>query len=184
MALTPSNMLALNTQAPEFALPNPLSGQTVKLSDFSGQPVVIAFICNHCPFVLHTQDAFVKLAREYQAKGVAVVAISSNDVNDYPEDAPEKMAELARQNNYSFPYLYDADQSVAHAYDAACTPDLYLFDAQHRLYYRGQFDASRPSNQEPVDGADLRQALDQLLAGQAAPEIQTPSMGCNIKWKE
>lgn len=183
MARTPSNMLALNTFAPDFALLEPATGHTVRLADFAGQPLLVAFICNHCPFVIHIQEAFAQLAREYQARGVAVVAINSNDVANYPDDAPEKMIEAVRENGYTFPYLFDETQAIARAYDAACTPDLYLFDAQHRLYYRGQFDNARPGNDEPVNGADLRQALDALLDGQSAPEVQKPSLGCNIKWK-
>ena len=183
MARTPSNMLALNTPAPDFALLEPATGRTVRLADFAGQPLLVAFICNHCPFVIHIQEAFAQLAREYQVRGVAVVAINSNDVANYPDDSPEKMIEAVRNHGYTFPYLFDESQAIARAYDAACTPDLYLFDAQHRLYYRGQFDNARPGNDEPVNGADLRQALDALLDGQSAPEVQKPSLGCNIKWK-
>lgn len=184
MARTPSNMLALNTPAPDFALPEPASGKTVRLTDFAGQPLLVAFICNHCPFVIHIQTEFAQLAREYQARGVAVVAINSNDVANYPDDSPEKMIVTARENGYTFPYLFDETQAVARAYDAACTPDLYLFDAQHRLYYRGQFDDARPGNDAPVNGADLRAALDCLLDEKPAPQVQKPSLGCNIKWKE
>ena len=183
MARTPSNMLALNTPAPDFALLEPATGRTVRLADFAGQPLLVAFICNHCPFVIHIHAAFAQLAREYQARGVAVVAINSNDIANYPDDSPEKMIETVRNHGYTFPYLFDESQAIARAYDAACTPDLYLFDAQHRLYYRGQFDNARPGNDEPVNGADLRQALDALLDGQSAPEVQKPSLGCNIKWK-
>ena len=184
MARTPSNMLALHTPAPDFSLPEPATGQTVQLSDFAGQPVLVAFICNHCPFVIHIQKEFAQMAREYQQRGVAVVAINANDVANYPDDSPEKMIEAVKDNDYSFPYLFDESQQVARAYDAACTPDLYLFDAKHRLYYRGQFDDSRPGNEIPVSGADLKNALDHLLAGKPAPEEQKPSLGCNIKWKE
>lgn len=184
MARTPSNMLALHTPAPDFSLFEPSTGQTVQLSDFAGQPVLVAFICNHCPFVIHIQKEFAQMAREYHQRGVAVVAINANDVANYPDDSPEKMIEAVKDNDYSFPYLFDESQQVARAYDAACTPDLYLFDAKHRLYYRGQFDDSRPGNEIPVSGADLKNALDHLLAGKPAPEEQKPSLGCNIKWKE
>ena len=183
MARTPSNMLALNTPAPDFGLIEPASGRTVRLADFNGQPLLVAFICNHCPFVIHIQAAFAQMAAEYQQRGVAVVAINANDVANYPDDSPEKMIEAVREHGYSFPYLFDETQTVARAYDAACTPDFYLFDAQHRLYYRGQFDNARPGNDEPVNGVDLRHALDAVLAQQPAPEGQKPSLGCNIKWK-
>ena len=183
MARTPSNMLALNTPAPDFGLIEPASGRTVRLADFDGQPLLVAFICNHCPFVIHIQAAFAQMAAEYQQRGVAVVAINANDVANYPDDSPEKMIEAVREHGYSFPYLFDETQTVARAYDAACTPDFYLFDAQHRLYYRGQFDNARPGNDEPVNGSDLRQALDAVLTQQPAPEGQKPSLGCNIKWK-
>lgn len=184
MARTPSKMLALNTPAPDFALLEPATGRTVRLSDFSGQPLLVAFICNHCPFVIHIQHEWAQLARDYQARGVAVVAINANDVANYPDDSPEKMIEAVREYGYTFPYLFDETQAVARAFDAACTPDFYLFDAQHRLYYRGQLDDARPGNDQPVDGADLRLALDALLSGQPAPKAQKPSLGCNIKWKE
>ena len=183
MARTPSNMLALNTPAPDFALIEPASGRTVRLADFNGQPLLVAFICNHCPFVIHIQAAFAQMAAEYQQRGVAVVAINANDVANYPDDSPEKMIEAVREHRYSFPYLFDETQTVARAYDAACTPDFYLFDAQHCLYYRGQFDNARPGNDEPVNGSDLRQALDAVLTQQPAPEGQKPTLGCNIKWK-
>jgi peroxiredoxin len=185
MAETPSTMLPLGTTAPNFSLPDP-SGKLVSLDDdnFKNAPaLVVAFLCNHCPFVKHIQKQFAALAKEYQARGVAVVAISSNDVENYPEDSPEKMAEESKQAGYSFPYLYDESQQVAKAYRAACTPDLYLFDRDRRLVYRGQFDDSRPGNGRPVTGADLRTALDAVLAGHAVPANQRPSIGCNIKWK-
>ncbi len=184
MALTPSNMLPLGTPAPDFSLPDPLTGERVSLSHISnGRPLIVAFICNHCPYVVHVRDSFAALAAEYLAKGVATVAICSNDVTTHPDDAPEKMAELARQLDFSFPYLHDETQEVARAYDAACTPDFYLFDAGLRLVYRGQMDGSRPKNDVPNDGRDLRLALDALLAGEPIPTAQTPSMGCGIKWK-
>lgn len=182
MALTPSTMLALGTPAPEFELPD-TTGRKVKRSDFAGQPLLVAFICNHCPYVKHIREGFATLAKEYQAKGVAVVGISSNDVKSHPDDAPQKMAEEVRSVGYTFPYLYDETQSVAKAYRAACTPDLYVFDKIHSLAYRGQLDASRPGNGIPVTGSDLRAALDAVLAGQPPTAEQKPSIGCNIKWK-
>ncbi len=183
MARTPSTMLELGTPAPDFSLPSPISGDTVSLSDYRGKPLLVVFACNHCPYVLHILDAFADFAREYGNKGLNIVMINANDVANYPDDSPEKMVELARQYGFDFPYLYDESQQVAQAYRAACTPDFFLFDADHRLYYRGQFDASRPRNDEPVTGADLRAAADALLAGQPAPSEQVPSLGCNIKWK-
>lgn len=183
MARTPSTMLALGTPAPDFSLLEPATGKTVSLSDFKGQPLLVAFICNHCPYVIHIQQVFARFAEEYQAKGVAVVAINANDVANYPDDSPEKMIQQVNDIPYTFPYLFDESQQVAKAYQAACTPDFFLFDANHKLYYRGQFDASRPSNDEPVTGKDMRAALDSLLAGVAAPENQLASLGCNIKWK-
>ncbi|KPK40607.1 MAG: alkyl hydroperoxide reductase [Gammaproteobacteria bacterium SG8_47] len=184
MALTPSTMLELDTPAPQFALPEPLTGKTVSLDDFaSASALVVIFMCNHCPYVKHIRSQLVQFAHDYRDKGLAVVAISSNDVANYPDDAPEKMAADAKALGYPFPYLYDGDQSVAKAYRAACTPDLYLFDAQRRLVYRGQFDDSRPGNNRPVTGADLRAAVDAVLTGQPVSTAQTPSIGCNIKWK-
>jgi peroxiredoxin len=183
MAETASTMLPLGTSAPDFSLPDP-SGKLVSLNDFKdARALLVAFICNHCPYVKHIQKQFASLAKEYQARGVGVVAINSNDVESYPEDRPEKMAEEIKQAGYTFPYLYDESQQVAKAYRAACTPDLYLFDRDHRLVYRGQFDDSRPGNARPVSGADLRTALDAVLAGGAVPGNQKPSVGCNIKWK-
>ena len=185
MALTPSTMLELGTPAPAFALPEPATDKQVNLEDFSGsKALLVLFICNHCPYVKHIADALASFAREYQPKGVAVVAISSNDAGYRAEDGPEFMAQEARQRGYSFPYLYDESQAVAKAYRAACTPDLFLFDAEHKLVYRGQFDASRPGNDIPVSGADLRAAADALLAGEPMPAQQIPSIGCNIKWKQ
>jgi peroxiredoxin len=183
MALTPSTMLPLGTEAPRFSLPD-TDGRTVSLVEFKAQPaLLVMFLCNHCPYVKHVRHELARLGREYQAKGVAVVAISSNDVAAYPDDSPEKMREEKRQAGYAFPYLYDASQEVARAYHAACTPDFYLFDANRRLVYRGQMDGSRPGNDVPVTGTDLRAALDALLAGRAVNADQKPSMGCNIKWK-
>lgn len=183
MARTPSTMLELGTPAPDFALPEPATGKTVALQDFIGQPLLLAFICNHCPYVIHIRSAFAELAREYQERGVAVVAVNANDASNYPDDSPEKMVGEVKAHAYTFPYLYDESQQVAKACQAACTPDLFLFDASHKLFYRGQFDDSRPRNSEPVTGADLRAALDALLAGKQAPSEQKASLGCNIKWK-
>jgi len=183
MAETPSTMLPLGTKAPPFRLPDP-HGKRVSLDDFKDAPALLAvFICNHCPYVKHIRSRFAELAKEYQAKGVGVVGINSNDVANYPDDRPEKMAEEIKQVGYTFPYLYDESQEVAKAYRAACTPDFYLFDREHRLVYRGQFDDSRPGNGRPVTGADLRAALDAVLAGRPVPSNQRPSLGCNIKWK-
>ncbi|MEE4377458.1 MAG: thioredoxin family protein [Candidatus Competibacteraceae bacterium] len=183
MAQTPSTMLDLGTPAPDFALPEPATGKTVSLADLKNAPaLLVVFMCNHCPFVKHIRSALAEFAREYQAKGLAMVGISSNDVADHPDDSPEKMAQEVKTAGYVFPYLYDEDQSVAKAYQAACTPDFFLFDAEHKLVYRGQFDGSRPGNQQPVTGADLRAAVDALLAGQPVPTEQKPSIGCNIKW--
>ena len=183
MARTPSTMLTLGTPAPDFALTDVRTGQTVSLSDFSeAKGLVVAFWCNHCPFVKHVEDAFVDFAAWAMEQGVAVVAISSNDVAAYPQDGPEPMAALAHEKGYGFPYLFDESQEVAKAYQAACTPDLYLFDADGALYYRGQFDDARPSLPAPADGRDLRAAVTALVAGEAAPVEQRPSLGCNIKW--
>ncbi|MAT95902.1 MAG: thioredoxin family protein [Anaerolineaceae bacterium] len=185
MTAVPSNMLPLGTVAPDFELPDVVSGRQLRLASVkSDKATVIMFICNHCPYVKHVNKGLVKLARDYQAQGVSFVAISSNDVEAYPEDAPDKMQAVAAQQGYSFPYLYDADQSVAKAYQAACTPDFYVFDADLRLIYRGQMDSSRPRNDMPVTGEDLRTALDAVLAGEPVSAEQRPSLGCNIKWKE
>ena len=183
MTETASTMLPLGTTAPHFHLPDPHGKQTSS-EDFKGaSALLVAFICNHCPYVKHIRSRFAALATEYQARGVAVVAISSNDVENFPEDAPEKMAEEIVQAGYTCPYLYDESQDVAKAYRAACTPDFFLFDRNRRLAYRGQFDDSRPKNGLPVTGADLRAALEAVLADHAVPGEQKPSVGCNIKWK-
>jgi peroxiredoxin len=183
MALTPSTMLPLGTTAPPFTLRDPRGG-TVSLDDLAGAPgVLVMFICNHCPYVQHIREELARFAREVQQKGLAVAAVSSNDVENYPDDSPEKMAEEAERFGYTFPYLFDETQEVARAYRAACTPDFFLFDRDLKLVYRGQFDGSRPGNDVPVTGEDLRAAVDALLAGRPVPEEQTPSMGCNIKWK-
>ena len=183
MALTPSTMVPLGTPAPEFALPD-TDGKVVKLSDFAGSPaILVAFICNHCPYVKHIRTAFAQLAADYIAKGVAVVGISSNDAVAYPDDSPEKMKLEKAAAGYAFPYLYDESQQVAKAYSAACTPDFFVYDANRKLAYRGQMDSSRPGNGKPNDGADLRAALDATLAGKRVEGQQWPSIGCNIKWK-
>jgi len=176
-------MLPLGTTAPEFRLPD-ISGKIVSLADFQGSPaLLIAFICNHCPYVKHLRGGLAQLARDYNARGVAVAGISSNDTANYPADSPAKMAEEARAAGYIFPYLFDESQDVAKAYRAACTPDFFLFDRDRQLAYRGQFDDSRPGNGLPVTGKDLRAALDAILAGRPASPNQKPSIGCNIKWK-
>ena len=182
MARTPSTMLPLGTKAPDFALVN-VDGSTKSLKDFEGAPaLVVIFMCNHCPFVKHLADPLAQFAAEYMAKGAAIVAISSNDVASHPADSPEQMVREAEERGYAFPYLYDETQEVAKAYRAACTPDFFLFDGDRKLVYRGQFDSSRPDSGTPVTGADLRAALDAVLAGEKPSEKQTPSIGCNIKW--
>ncbi|MFM8251116.1 MAG: thioredoxin family protein [Planctomycetota bacterium] len=183
MVKTASTMLPLGTRAPDFSLIN-VDGRTLQRSDFESAPaLLVAFWCNHCPFVKHIVGAFVELAREFQARGVAIVAINSNDASKYPDDSPERMVHEAEERGFTFPYLFDEEQEAAKAYRAACTPDFFLFDQQHQLVYRGQFDASRPGNGQPVTGQDLRAALNAVLAGQPIPEPQRPSIGCNIKWK-
>src|SRR6185312_594890 len=183
MAETRSTMLPLGTTAPGFDLPDP-SGKRVSLADYKDAPaLLVAFICNHCPFVKHMRKEFAAFAKQYQARGVGIIAINSNDVENYPLDSPEKMAEEIKLAGYTFPYLHDESQEVAKAYRAACTPDFYLFDRERRLVYRGQFDDSRPGNTRPVTGADMRSAVDAVLAGQAVRDDQKPSVGCNIKWK-
>ncbi|MEM1405328.1 MAG: thioredoxin family protein [Bacteroidota bacterium] len=184
MALTPSNMLPLGTEAPFFKLPDTISGKTLTWDELqSDVATVIMFICNHCPYVKHIQQELVKLAEDYIPEGVKFIAISSNDVDNYPEDAPELMHDEAKKWGYPFPYLYDETQAVARAYDAACTPDFYIFDKENKLVYRGQLDSSRPGNEKPLTGADMRSALDDLLKGNPISENQIPSQGCNIKWR-
>ena len=183
MVMTASTMLPLGTLAPDFGLPD-AQGNTVSLADFAQAPaLLVVFMCNHCPFVKHILKQFVELVKEYQAKGVAVVGINSNDVTSFPEDRPEMMAKVARQQGFTFAYLYDEAQEVAKAYHAACTPDFFLLDREMKLVYRGQMDDSRPGNNVPVTGSDLRAALDAVLEGKKVAEPQKPSMGCNIKWK-
>jgi peroxiredoxin len=182
MALTPSTMLPLGTPAPDFRLPD-TSGKIVAPGDFKSAPALaVFFICNHCPYVKHIQAGLAQFARDYQARGAAIVAISANDVRDHPDDSPAKMAQEAKRAGYTFPYLYDESQAVAKSYRAACTPDIFLFDAGRKLVYRGQFDDSRPGNGVPVTGKDLRAAMDAVLAGKPVSERQVPSVGCNIKW--
>jgi peroxiredoxin len=183
MSLTPSTMLPLGTVAPGFRLSD-TDGKTVSLDDFKGAPaLLVAFICNHCPYVKHVRHELARLGKEYQGKGVAVVGISSNDVNTYPDDSPKMMAKEKAEVGYAFPYLYDESQQVAIAYKAACTPDFYVFNKDQKLVYRGQLDGSRPGNPIPVTGKDLRSALDAALAGKPVSDDQRPSIGCNIKWK-
>src|SRR5580698_5294323 len=183
MALTPSTMLALGTSAPDFKLPD-TNGKMVSLADFKSAPaLLVLFICNHCPYVKHIRIGLAHLARDYAPKGVGIVGISSNDAANYPDDSPARMKEEAKSAGYFFPYLYDETQAVAKAYHAACTPDFFLFDTEHRLVYRGQLDDSRPGNAMPVSGKDLRAALDAALSGKDVSKDQKPSLGCNIKWK-
>jgi len=183
MALTPSTMLPLGTPAPDFNLPD-TNGKFVSLAGFKDRAaLVVIFLCNHCPYVIHIRTGLAQLARDYTPKNVGIVGINANDVKNYPADSPAKMKEEVTKAGYTFPYLYDESQAVARAYRAACTPDIYLFDRGRRLVYRGQFDASRPGNGIPVTGKDLRAALDAVLAGRTTSEFQAPSMGCNIKWK-
>ena len=180
-----STMLALGTAAPDFALPDVVSGKTVSRDDYRGKTgLLVMFICAHCPYVKHIEKSLGELGREYADKPVAIVAISSNDIVTYPNDSPENMKQQAEAQGFNFPYLYDESQSVAHAYEAACTPDFFLFDSGFKLVYRGQYDSSRPKTEIPVTGEDLRCAIDLLLAGKPVPEDQRASIGCNIKWKE
>lgn len=181
--MVPSTMLALDTPAPDFSLPEPATGETISLSDFSGtEALLIVFLSNHCPFVKHLADHFAGVAAEYQGRGVAVVGINANDITTHPDDSPAKMKEEVARRGYTFPYLFDESQEVAKAYRAACTPDFFLFGADGKLAYRGQYDASRPSLGVPVTGADLRAAMDAVLAGEV-PSEQMPSVGCSIKWR-
>lgn len=184
MALTESKMLALGTPAPAFNLLEPATGKMHSLDELkSSKATVIVFMCNHCPFVKHIIDKLSELADDYQQEGVKFIGINSNDVANFPEDAPEKMIEFAAAHQLSFPYLFDETQKVAKAYDAACTPDFFVFDKDLRCVYRGRFDDARPGNDHPVTGDDLREALDAVLDGEEVFADQHPSMGCNIKWK-
>ena len=183
MVKTASTMLPLGKKAPDFSLVS-VDGRTVSRADFDGAPaLLVIFMCNHCPFVKHIAAELARLGHDCQAKGVGVVGINSNDVGSHPEDSPEQMVHEAEEQGYSFPYLFDETQEIAKAYRAACTPDFFLFDGQQQLVYRGQLDASRPGNEIPVTGEDLRRAIDAVLAGEPLPSEQTPSLGCNIKWK-
>jgi peroxiredoxin len=183
MALTESTMLELGTAAPDFALTDVVTGKTVRLDDFRKEAgLLVLFICTHCPFVKHIEKGLAQLGSDYAGR-LGIVAISSNDAENYPDDGPEGLKEQAQRLGFKFPYLYDESQSVARAYDAACTPDIYLFDKDFKLAYRGQFDASRPGNGVPVTGNDLRAALDAVLRGEKPPADQKASIGCNIKWK-
>lgn len=185
MALTESTMLDLGTEAPDFALTDAVTGKTVRRDDFRDKKaLLVMFICAHCPYVRHIEKTLGKLGSDYAGKPLAIVAISANDVTTHPGDSPEGLKAQAQANGFTFPYLYDETQEVAHAYKAACTPDLFLFDSGFKLVYRGQYDSSRPGNGVPITGEDLRTAIDTVLAGKPVPTDQRPSMGCNIKWKE
>jgi thiol-disulfide isomerase/thioredoxin len=184
MAYTESNMLPLGSEVPPFYLPDTVSGKMLSFDDVaSDKGTVVMFLCNHCPYVIHVNDEIVRLANDYTAKGISFVAISSNDVVNYPQDGPDEMKKHAAAVGYSFPYLYDESQNVARAFDAACTPDFYVFDGDRKLVYRGRLDDSKPKNSNPLMGRDLRAALDAVLEGRAVEEKQYPSGGCNIKWK-
>ncbi|MEX0757603.1 MAG: thioredoxin family protein [Acidimicrobiia bacterium] len=176
-------MRTLGTAAPAFELTDVRTGDVIGRTDFAGRPLVVLFLCNHCPYVKRIQPGLVALGNDYAATDVAIVGIASNDADAYPEDSPAELAKVADEQGYVFPLLYDADQSVARVYEAVCTPDIYVFDRDHRLVYRGQFDDARPRNDEPVTGHDLRRAIDAVLAGLPVPEEQTPAVGCGIKWK-
>ncbi len=183
MVRTASTMLPLGTSAPKFSLPN-IDGKTISLDDFRSKPLVVMFICNHCPYVKHVAPELVRIVTDYSGRGIAFVGISSNDVTSHPEDSPEKMREEAKVQGYQFPYLYDESQEIAKTYQAACTPDFFVFDKDHRLVYRGQMDDSRPKSDKPLTGSDLRAAIDAELSGSKPNELQKPSIGCNIKWKQ
>ena len=184
MALTPSTMLPLGTAAPDFSLKDTVSGKTMSLATFAGKKaLLVMFICNHCPYVKHLKSALAQLGKDYAGKDLAIVGISANDPVSHPDDAPAQLAADAKASGYSFPVLFDETQKVAQAYQAACTPDFYVFDAGRKLAYRGQFDDSRPGSGKPVTGSDLRSALDAVLGGKAAASKQTASLGCNIKWR-
>jgi len=184
MALTPSNMLPLDTKAPDFKLLDTVTNQLCSYKDIRGERgTVVMFICNHCPFVVHVVEEIVRIANDYRVLGFGFVAISSNDIEAYPQDGPTLMWQNARKNSFTFPYLLDERQEVAKAYEAACTPDFYIFGANDKLVYRGQLDNSRPGNGIPVNGRDVREALDNIFNSKPQSEIQKPSIGCNIKWK-
>ncbi|WP_338410566.1 thioredoxin family protein [uncultured Flavobacterium sp.] len=184
MSLTASNMLPLGTKAPDFILPATNFNSSISYQACKGKKgTLVVFMCNHCPFVIHVMDELIKIANDYRVQGIGIVGISSNDVLNYPQDSPEKMTFFAHKNKMEFPYLYDENQEVAKLYDAACTPDFYLFDAQDKLIYRGQLDDSRPGNGISLSGSDLRNAIDSILYNRHLNEVQKPSIGCNIKWK-
>ena len=185
MVLTPSTMIPLGSEAPDFRLPDAVSGRELSLGELkSDVATVVMFICNHCPYVKHVQRGLVELAEDYAPRGVSFVAVNSNDVENYPDDSPERMKETAEEKGYPFPYLFDETQEVARVYDAACTPDFFVYDGNMRCVYRGQLDDSRPGNGKPVTGADMRKALDAVAAGEEITWEQVPSVGCNIKWKK
>ena len=185
MAATQSTMLALGTQAPDFSLPDVRTGKKVSPKDFQGSKgLLVMFICAHCPYVKHIEAEIARVGKEFGPQGIALLAVGSNDAENYPDDGPEGLKAQAERLGFDFPYLYDESQAAAKAYRAACTPEFYLFDASQKLYYRGQFDESRPKNSLPVTGKDLRAALTALLSGAPAPTDQRPSLGCNIKWKK
>ncbi len=185
MALTESYMLPLKTEAPSFSMTNVVSGQKESLKQLKGSSgTLIIFMCNHCPYVVHLMDAIVNTANKFSEIGVNTIAISSNSIISHPQDGPENMKNLALEKEFSFPYLFDDTQEVAHAYKAACTPDFYLFDSELSLYYRGRYDDSRPGNDQPITGKDLHQACTSMLTGEPTESLQYPSMGCNIKWFE
>ena len=183
MSLTLSTMQELGNSAPDFSLPDVRSSKTISLSDYVGQPLLIMFICNHCPYVLHLIQPLADLANQYQQQGFAVIAISSNDISSHPQDSPENMQLFAERHGFEFAYCFDESQQTARSYDAACTPDFFVYDLDHRLRYRGQMDGSRPGNDVAINGADLTAALDAVLNGDDVSDQQLPSMGCNIKWK-
>lgn len=184
MALTPSTMLALGRKAADFSMPDVVSGKTISLSDFAGKKgLLVMFICRHCPYVQHVQAEMARLGKDYAGLSLGIVAVSSNDAGNYPEDAPAKLKEMAQELGFNFPFCADETQETAKAYQAACTPDFFLFDEERRLAYRGQLDASRPGNGRPVNGRDLRAAIDAVLAGRPVAPDQKPSVGCSIKWK-
>jgi len=184
MAATPSTMLPLGTGAPDFSGCDEVFGKIVSLADFASKPaLLVMFICNHCPFVIHVRGEFPRLEKDYAARGLGIVAVNSNDIAAFPDDGPEHMKQLALDMKWGFPFLYDRSQAIARAYQAACTPDFFLFDRERRLVYRGQLDDSRPSNQIPVTGRDLRAAIEAVLEGRPVAAEQKPSIGCNIKWK-
>ena len=185
MALTPSTMLALGTNAPDFSLPDVISGKSISLLDFQKKKAfLVMFICRHCPYVEHVKEELVRIGRDYQNKDIGILAVSANDAENYPDDSPKNLKTMAKELKFAFPFCYDQTQEVAQAYAAACTPDFFLFDQKRKLVYRGQLDDSRPGNGKPVTGKDLRAAIDAVLVGRSVDPAQRPSLGCNIKWKE